>query len=529
MPSPFRRPAAPLVAACVALFCFSLLSGKNKYEKWLEEDVVWIISKAEKEKFEGLEDDDARDRFIEEFWRRRDPTPSTERNEYKEEHYRRFMFANQMFREGIPGWKTDRGRVYILHGQPDSEGFYNSRSQISPNRELHSTTRSPNTILWNYHQNPTARYYRGEIRIVFQPSSGMTRQNFVLSESKTAQDRAEQFSKQFFPATNSNWFEADVRYRLVMAGPPAVINAKGAELPNSGYGEFTKYVEDLFRSPGELLEELEAKRRRREGLRQEARQVDANVAFQQFEIVLSSQAFWRGANQWWLPLHISAELEEVDPEELDVYAALLDERGEVFDEFLDTINLQIDDGASGQASVRYANAFSVPSGQYRLRAVLRGAKSQRMGFHEIPIVLDEETPAKLKLGAVLVTNRVQAMPESPSPESADFGEGIVFNEARLLPNRSGRFAEGGYLFLYLQLWFPANGERAMVNVKFIRDGQMVRRSAPRMIDKPESDPAEYGSVFSLEGLDPGYYTVQIQAVDQASKTWDIRRFSFRIG
>src|SRR5271157_1683226 len=89
------------------------------YRKWLEEDVVYIITDEERAAFKQLSNDEERDNFIEAFWQRRDPTPDTEENEYKEEHYQRIAYANEHFAAGVPGWKTDRGRIYIMYGKPD--------------------------------------------------------------------------------------------------------------------------------------------------------------------------------------------------------------------------------------------------------------------------------------------------------------------------------------------------------------------------------------------------------------------------
>ncbi len=89
------------------------------YKKWLDEDVAYIITDEERAAFRQLSNDEERDNFIEAFWQRRDPTPDTEENEYKEEHYQRIAYANEHFAAGVPGWKTDRGRIYIVFGKPD--------------------------------------------------------------------------------------------------------------------------------------------------------------------------------------------------------------------------------------------------------------------------------------------------------------------------------------------------------------------------------------------------------------------------
>ncbi|PWT87485.1 MAG: GWxTD domain-containing protein [Blastocatellia bacterium] len=92
---------------------------KKAYKDWLDKDVTYIITDEERKAFKKLATDDERERFIEEFWRRRDPDPDTEENEFKEEYYERIAYANEHFTSGIPGWKTDRGRIWIMYGKPD--------------------------------------------------------------------------------------------------------------------------------------------------------------------------------------------------------------------------------------------------------------------------------------------------------------------------------------------------------------------------------------------------------------------------
>ncbi len=90
------------------------------YTAWLDQDVNWIITKEERASFKRLKTDEERGQFIEQFWIRRDPTPETLLNEFKQEHYRRMLYANEHFATAdSPGWKTDRGRIYIVYGKPD--------------------------------------------------------------------------------------------------------------------------------------------------------------------------------------------------------------------------------------------------------------------------------------------------------------------------------------------------------------------------------------------------------------------------
>src|ERR1700730_10639187 len=89
------------------------------YKKWLQEEVPYIISDEERAAFLQLQTNEEREQFIEAFWQRRDPTPDTVENEFKEEHYRRIAYANHRYASGIPVWKTERGRIYITYGPPN--------------------------------------------------------------------------------------------------------------------------------------------------------------------------------------------------------------------------------------------------------------------------------------------------------------------------------------------------------------------------------------------------------------------------
>src|SRR6266511_2765582 len=92
---------------------------KSVYKRWKDEDVRWIITDEERKIFDSLKTDDEREQFIEGFWYRRDPDPDTDVNEYREEYYTRIAYANEHYTSGIPGWKTDRGRIYIMFGKAD--------------------------------------------------------------------------------------------------------------------------------------------------------------------------------------------------------------------------------------------------------------------------------------------------------------------------------------------------------------------------------------------------------------------------
>ncbi len=116
----------------------------SPYSKWLREDAVYIITDKERKTFERLSTDEDREQFIEQFWLRRDPTPGTAVNEFKQEHYRRIAYANERFTTGIPGWRTSRGRIYIQEGPPD---------EVEAHPDIHHE-------IWRYNDPSQARNYQ---------------------------------------------------------------------------------------------------------------------------------------------------------------------------------------------------------------------------------------------------------------------------------------------------------------------------------------------------------------------------------
>ena len=167
-----------LKLSVLVLFSLSLLSliasGKNspknlpeRHRKWLQEEVVYIISPKEKDVFLELETDKERDIFIEAFWKQRDPSPGTEENEFKKEHYQRIEYANHYLgREATgAGWRTDMGRIYIILGPPADTEDYDAQKVLYP------------TQIWTYHGDPELGL-PATFNVVFYKRNGIG--NYVL-------------------------------------------------------------------------------------------------------------------------------------------------------------------------------------------------------------------------------------------------------------------------------------------------------------------------------------------------------------
>ncbi|MGD0942176.1 MAG: GWxTD domain-containing protein [Terracidiphilus sp.] len=155
---------------------------KGAYKSWLDQDVAYIISDEERNAFKNLGNDEERDAFIENFWLRRNPNPDSPENEFREEHYRRIAYANEHFAAGKPGWKTDRGHIYIAYGAPNSIDSHPSGGNYTrPQEEGGGNTSTYPFEVWNY------RYLEGigdNIDIEFVDSCMCGDYHFTIDRSE---------------------------------------------------------------------------------------------------------------------------------------------------------------------------------------------------------------------------------------------------------------------------------------------------------------------------------------------------------
>jgi len=168
------------------------------YKRWLDQDVRWIITDEELTAFKQLSNDEEREQFIEQFWLRRDPTPDTIENEFREEHYRRIAYANEHFAAGIPGWKTDRGQIYVKFGPPDSIDSHPSGGHYQrPMEEGGGSTSTFPFETWRY------RYLEGigqEVEIEFVDTC-------MCNEYRMTMDRSEKDALLHVPGAGLTFWE----------------------------------------------------------------------------------------------------------------------------------------------------------------------------------------------------------------------------------------------------------------------------------------------------------------------------------
>jgi GWxTD domain-containing protein len=228
-----------------------LEDASRALKKWIDEDVSYIITGPERATWKNLKTDEERESFIESFWLRRDPTPDTIDNEFRDTHYERIAYTNEHFASGIPGWKTDRGRIYIMYGKPDEiESHPSGGTYDRPIEEGGGTTSTFPFEIWRY------RYIEGignEVLLEFVDPS-------MSGEYRMTIDPSEKDALLHVPGAGLTWYEqfygADKADRLNRDGA-SLGNALGNTSRNNPFDKL-QLMADIFKPPEIKYKDLEA-------------------------------------------------------------------------------------------------------------------------------------------------------------------------------------------------------------------------------------------------------------------------------
>src|SRR5438132_12054265 len=228
-----------------------LENASRALKKWLDEDVSYIITNEERAAFKALKTDEEREQFIESFWLRRDPTPDTLDNEFKDDHYERIAYANEHFASGIPGWKTDRGRIYIMYGKADEiESHPSGGTYDRPIEEGGGTTSRFPFEIWRY------RYIEGignEVLLEFVDPT-------MSGEYRMTIDPSEKDALLHVPGAgltfDEQFFGRDKSQRLGANGA-SLGNALGNTSRNNPFDRL-QLMADIFKPPQIKFKDLEA-------------------------------------------------------------------------------------------------------------------------------------------------------------------------------------------------------------------------------------------------------------------------------
>jgi GWxTD domain-containing protein len=411
---------------------------KNVYKKWLENDVPYIITDEEKKAFKALATDEERENFIEQFWRRRDPNPDTEENEFREQYYERIAYANEHFTSGIPGWKTDRGRVYIAWGKPDSieshptGGYYNRPSYEGGG----DTTTYPFEIWYYRHLDNVGDGL--EIEFVDPTSTG---------EYRLARDANEKDALRNVPGAGQTTAE-----QLGLADQSERANGYGAA-PLS----FQREQDTLFRRmeiqrglltpPAVKFSDLQELAGGNSGvIDNNALPFDLRIDFFKQSDDRIITAFTVQTSNKDLQFESIGGLEQAKMNIFGKITAVSGRRSGIFEDSV-TTNATADElsQAKDRKSV-YQKAIALAPGHYKVDVVVRDVGTGNKGIVSMGFDVPKYDEKKLSTSTLILTANLRSTTER------DIGQMFVIGNAKVIPNLSGVYRKGEEVGIYMQVY-----------------------------------------------------------------------------
>ncbi|MGI8784694.1 MAG: GWxTD domain-containing protein [Acidobacteriota bacterium] len=485
----------------------------NKYfKKWIEEDVFHIIAPEEKDVFKKLTTVEEKEKFIEQFWLRRDPDPRTALNEFQEEHFRRIAYSNERYSSGKPGWMTDRGRIYIIHGPPSNIESHPSGG--SYNREIHegggTTSTFPFEKWWYRHLDgvgddielefvdPTMS---GEYRLalspdekdalLFVPGAGLTL-NEEMGLSKK-EDRP------FFNPGNRD-------------NPGYVTRAK--DQPFQRYETFV----NVQRAPQIKFTDLQ-------------QMVNVNISYNSLSFKVRSDFVRLNERQVVVPVTVELQnsalkfnlTEDVQTATLNVYGLVKSLQGKIVAEFEDTIRADYPTVAFEQgrkSKSMYQKTLTLDAGtRYRLDLVVKDLNSGNVGVVSDVLVAPRYQAEELTSSSVILANFMRALPEIPKDNQM-----FVLGDLWIRPAVHARFSREDPLWVYLQIYNASVDQQTLqpsLEVRYeIRVGDRVIKafedSAGASVQFASGQRVVLTHQFGLSDVETGKYQVRIQIKDKTS-------------
>jgi GWxTD domain-containing protein len=373
------------------------------YKKWLEEDVVWIITDEERAAFKQLSNDEERDNFIEAFWQRRDPTPDTEENEYKEEHYQRIAYANEHFAAGVPGWKTDRGRIYIVYGKPDEIDAHPSGGAYErPMEEGGGETSTYPFETWRY------RYIEGigqEVIMEFVDTC-------MCGEYHMTIDRSEKDALLYTPNAGLTMYE-----QMGMSTKASRFNSGGMERLGAGPDSASLQTKEFDRLE-QFAKLMAAPPVKFADLTEE---VNSKVILNPMPFDVRSDFVKVTSDTVLVPVTIQMRNRDITFVNKDgiqrgtvnIFGRLSTLTGKVVQTFEDTVQVDVPaellPRTAENASV-YWKALPLRAGRYKLYVAVKDVNGDRKGIWSRSIIVPEFSDDKLSTSTLIVADQMEPVP-----------------------------------------------------------------------------------------------------------------------
>jgi len=485
----------------------------SPYKKWLEEDVVYIITPEERSAFLKLQTNEEREQFIEQFWLRRNPDPDSPENTFKEEHYRRIAYTNEHYASGIPGWKTDRGRIYIMWGPPDEvESHPSGGSYDRPAAEGGGETSTYPFEDWRY------RYLEGigeDVNLEFVDPT-------MTGEYHLTMDPSEKDALLYVPGAGLTMMES-----MGLASKTSRFNnTDGTHLaqPLGGqpesYEEFTRLENfaKIQQAPPVKFKDLEAV----VTSRLVRNQVSFDYRFDFLRITSDTVL---------VPISIQIphrqmsfqEKEGVQSATMNLFARITTLSGRNVQTFEDTVKQDVPNSLLQQSlkgSSIYQKAVPLSPGLYRLDLVLKDVNSGNVGVVNTRLGVPRYEDEKLSSSSLILADQIQRV------SSHDIGLGqFVLGDIKVRPKMDSTFATNERLGIFLQVYnlkvddkthkADAEVEYRVVKEKDPNPVLKLKETGDQLTQRGEELTLE--KALALNALPPGKYKLEIQVTDNLSK------------
>lgn len=416
------------------------------YEKWVNEDVLYLITDDERAVFEALTTPDEKDQFIEQFWHRRDTDLTTAINEYQEEHYRRIAYANQKFGSGIPGWKTDRGRIYIMFGEP-AEIEYNAGGGTYVRKPYEGGGRTATFPfeVWRYRHIPGVG---DDIEIEFVDRS-------MTGEFKMALYPWEKDMLLHVDGMGETFSE-----RLGLTQRNYRPGLHPGNLNNTNY--MTKYMGARAKdAPFERLRQYFNVQRPPQIKQTELQTiVETQVSYSLLPISTFLYHVWIDEDSALVPITLEVPNQHLQytrqgpvyKARVALYGRITSLLGEVVGEFEDVLASEYQarflEAGRTQFSL-YQKTFTLAPGRYKVELVVKDLTSGNLGTVSRSIQLKEPEGDRLTSGAIVLAKKLEtldAFPEKPTS--------FVIGDVQVVPHLRKTFRSTDPLGVYLQVYNP---------------------------------------------------------------------------
>lgn len=484
------------------------VEAKKVYKDWIKKDVAYIITSEEKKAFNQLKTDEERENFIENFWRRRDPNPDTEENEFREEYYERIAYANEHFASGIPGWMTDRGRIYITWGKPDSvEAHPSGGAYDRPSYEGGGSTTTYPFEVWFYRHLDEV----GDgLEIEFVDPTG-------TGEYRLARDANEKDALRTVPGAGLT--TAEQLGLSTKAERTTGQNQGGANYQREQDTPFRRLeiLTNLQRPPQVKYTDLQALAGGDSGVIDNnplAFQLDVSFFRQSDERVITAFTIQADNNE--LVFENVGGLQTANMNIFGRIMAVSGKRSGIFEDSVAT-NAAIEElAAAKEKKSIYQKAVALAPGTYKVDVVVRDVRSGNKGIRSIGFTVPKYDEKKLDTSSLIMASKLRTTNER------DIGAMFVIGSAKVIPNLSGVYKKGQEIGIYMQVYNAGIDQttlRPAVDVQYI-----LTKDGKEIMNQPEnweglSDSGQrltLARLLSTEAMQLGNYEIKIKIKDRVS-------------